>query len=64
MQPQIKEVFEIIKALPGVNIFKDLAEFDAYIAARQRTHEHREQGKTEAHMHNLRPGALRGHTSP
>ena len=39
MQPQIKEVFEIIKALPGVNIFKDLAEFDAYIAARQRKHE-------------------------
>lgn len=39
MQPQIKEVFEIIKALPGLSIFKDLAEFDAYIAARQRMHE-------------------------
>ncbi len=39
MQPQINEVFEIIKALPGVNIFRDLAEFDAYIAARQRKHE-------------------------
>ncbi len=39
MQPQIKEVFEIIKALPGVGIFKDLAEFDAYIAERQRRHE-------------------------
>jgi len=39
LQPQIKEVFEIIKALPGVSLFKDLAEFDAYIAARQRSHE-------------------------
>jgi anti-sigma B factor antagonist len=39
MQPQIQEVFEIIKALPGLTVFKDLAEFDAYIAARQRTHE-------------------------
>jgi anti-sigma B factor antagonist len=39
MQPQIKEVFEIIKALPGLSIFKDIAEFDKYIAARQRRHE-------------------------
>jgi anti-anti-sigma factor len=39
MQPQIQEVFEIIKALPGLTVFKDLAEFDAYIAARQRSHE-------------------------
>ena len=39
MQPQIKEVFEIIKALPGLSIFKDIAEFDKYIAARQRKHE-------------------------
>ena len=36
MQPQIKEVFEIIKALPGLSVFQDVAEFDAYIAARQR----------------------------
>ena len=36
MQPQIKEVFEIIKALPGLAVFKDTAEFDAYIAVRQR----------------------------
>jgi len=40
MQPQINEVFEIIKALPGMTVFKDVAEFDAYIAARQRSHEH------------------------
>jgi anti-anti-sigma factor len=35
MQPQIQEVFEIIKALPGVAIFKDVAELDRYLAARQ-----------------------------
>ncbi len=38
MQPQIEEVFEIIKALPGMQVFRNLAEFDAYIAARQRSH--------------------------
>jgi len=36
MQPQINEVFEIIKALPGVAVFASVAEFDAYLAARQR----------------------------
>ena len=39
MQPQIQEVFEIIKALPGVAIFKNLAELDRYLAARQRSHQ-------------------------
>ena len=39
MQPQIQEVFEIIKALPGVAIFKDTAEMDRYLAARQRAHQ-------------------------
>ena len=39
MQPQIQEVFEIIKALPGVAVFKDVAELDRYLAARQRSHE-------------------------
>jgi sigma-B regulation protein RsbU (phosphoserine phosphatase) len=39
MQPQIQEVFDIIKALPGLSIFKDVAEFDQYIAARQKMHE-------------------------
>ena len=38
MQPQILEVFEIIKALPGVAIFEDVAELDRYLAARQRSH--------------------------
>src|SRR5271169_2507330 len=36
MQPQIQEVFEIMKSLPGVAIFKNMAELDAYLAARQR----------------------------
>jgi len=35
MQPQIHEVFEIVKALPGVAVFANIAEFDAYLAARQ-----------------------------
>ena len=39
MQPQIKEVFEIMKSLPGVQIFKDVAELDQYLAARQRSHQ-------------------------
>jgi anti-sigma B factor antagonist len=39
LQPQIQEVFEIIKALPGVAIFKDTAEMDRYLAARQRSHQ-------------------------
>jgi len=38
MQPQIQEVFEIIKALPGVAIFKSFAEMDEYLAARQSRH--------------------------
>lgn len=42
MQPQIKEVFNIIRALPGLDIFKDVAEFDEYIAARQRMHTEKE----------------------
>ena len=38
MQSQIQEVFEIIKSLPGVAIFKDDAELDVYLAVRQRKH--------------------------
>jgi len=36
MQPQIQEVFEIMKSLPGVAVFKNVAELDHYLAARQR----------------------------
>jgi anti-anti-sigma factor len=39
MQPQIQEVFEIMKSLPGVAVFKDVAELDHYLATRQRSHE-------------------------
>jgi anti-anti-sigma factor len=38
LQPQIQEVFDIIASLPGIAIFKDIAEMDRYLAARQRTH--------------------------
>ncbi len=38
LQPQIQEVFDIMKALPGVAIFKNVAELDRYLAARQRSH--------------------------
>ncbi len=36
LQPQIKEVFQIIESLPGVSIFESLEEMDRYLAARQR----------------------------
>ena len=39
MQPQIQEVFSIIKALPGVAIFRNTAELDHYLAVRQRAHD-------------------------
>ena len=38
MQPQIQEVFEIMKSLPGVAIFASEAELDHYLAVRQRLH--------------------------
>src|SRR4030095_14334651 len=34
MQPQIQEVFEIMKSLPGVAVFQDIAELDRYLARR------------------------------
>jgi len=38
MQPQIQEVFEIMKSLPGVAVFETVAELDQYLAARQRSY--------------------------
>ncbi len=35
LQPQIKKVFEIIKALDGMNVFKDQDEMDEYLKAMQ-----------------------------
>ncbi len=39
LQPQIEEVFEIMKALPGISVFQSVAEMDEYLAARQRSHQ-------------------------
>ena len=39
LQPQIKEVFAIMGTLPDVKIFRDQAELDTYLLARQRTYE-------------------------
>ena len=41
LQPQIQEVFEIMKSLPGVAIFKDVTELDRFLATRQRSQEER-----------------------
>ena len=38
LQPQIQEVFEIMKSLPGVAVFQNVAELDHYLAVRQRAH--------------------------
>jgi anti-sigma B factor antagonist len=38
MQPQIQEVFEIMKSLPGVAVFQNIAELDRYLAVRQSKH--------------------------
>jgi anti-sigma B factor antagonist len=38
MQPQIQEVFEIMKSLPGVAVFQNVAELDRYLAVRQSKH--------------------------
>ena len=35
LQPQVQRVFDIIKALDGMSIFKDREEMDAYLAAMQ-----------------------------
>lgn len=36
LQPPVAKAFEIIRAIPDVAIFKDVAELDAYLAAMQR----------------------------
>jgi anti-sigma B factor antagonist len=38
LQPQIEVVFEVIKTLPGISVFKDVAELDRYLALLQRNH--------------------------
>jgi anti-sigma B factor antagonist len=36
LQPQIRKVFEIIQAMPSMNIFESVEELDRYLAAMQR----------------------------
>ena len=36
LQPQIRKVFEIIQALPSMNLFESVEELDRYLAAIQR----------------------------
>ena len=35
LRPQVRKVFEIIKALDGMNVFKDQEEMDEYLTAMQ-----------------------------
>jgi anti-sigma B factor antagonist len=36
LQPQIEKVLNIVKALPGIHVFKNVAELDEYLTAIQR----------------------------
>ena len=36
LQPQVRKVFDIIKALPSMRVFRDLGEMDAYLNRIQR----------------------------
>ena len=36
LQPQIQKAFEIVAALPGIGIIRDMCEVDAYLAKHQR----------------------------
>jgi anti-anti-sigma factor len=38
LQPQIETVFEVIRTLPGISVFKDEAELDRYLGLLQRSH--------------------------
>jgi anti-anti-sigma factor len=38
LQPQIEVVFEVIKTLPGIAVFKDPAELDRYLSLLQRNY--------------------------
>lgn len=45
LQPQVKKVFEIMKALPAENIFQNMAEVDAYLDMVQRKEIKRQKGE-------------------
>lgn len=36
LQPQIEKVLDIVKALPGIHVFRDTREMDQYLAAMQK----------------------------
>ena len=36
LQPQIRKVFDIIQALPSLNVFESVEELDQYLAEMQR----------------------------
>lgn len=38
LQPQIEMVFDVIKTLPGISVFKDMDELDRYLAMLQRNY--------------------------
>lgn len=38
LQPQIEMVFDVIKTLPGISVFKDATELDRYLGMLQRNH--------------------------
>jgi anti-anti-sigma factor len=44
LQPQIKAVFEIIKALPAIRVFESLAEADEYLTQIQRQEIEKQKG--------------------
>lgn len=47
IQPQIQAVFDIVKALPAIGVFKNLQEADDYLAAMQRKVKKRHKEEAE-----------------
>jgi hypothetical protein len=41
LQPMVRQVFDIVKALPSIDVFKTDAELDAFIESMQRRAPHR-----------------------
>lgn len=48
LQPQIKAVFEIIKALPNIRIFESMKEADVYLTQIQRKEIEKQKGAFQA----------------
>jgi len=48
LQPQIKMAFEIIKALPEIQVFRNLEEVDNYLIEMQRREIKKQKGSPEA----------------